>query len=191
MQKVKKFSILMLSLLLFLLLTGCEAAKEAATEAPSGAESIAPATTAPVETVVAITEPATTVPESAAPATTAPPVTEAAATEVVASASTTATQRPPFLLPDPDQVAVYVGNDLFTMVPFAQETMVPVAQTNGNINEITLTGEEVYMSYSTCDNQQCVHQDAITEDNYETRILFQFIICLPNQVTIEFVPGGE
>ena len=44
------------------------------------------------------------------------------------------------------------------------------------------------MESSSCDNQDCVGQGEITLDNYKTRILSTFVICLPNEVTIEMVP---
>ena len=37
----------------------------------------------------------------------------------------------------------------------------------------------------------CVMQGEITVDNYKTRVLTTYVICLPNDVSIEFIPAEE
>lgn len=90
-----------------------------------------------------------------------------------------------------DQVSIYIGNDLYETVPFGTPQVIEVEQKNGMVNEVTLTEDAVFMSSASCDNQDCVHQGHITLENYEQRPLGQWIICLPNQVTIELVPAAE
>jgi len=96
----------------------------------------------------------------------------------------------PALSADGALVSVYIGNDLYEIAPFNEAATITVDQGNGRINEITLTGEAVFMSHSTCKNRDCVKQGEITIDNYNSRMLMYWIICLPNQVTIEFKPEG-
>ena len=55
-------------------------------------------------------------------------------------------------------------------------------------HKVHITPEKAYMEYSSCENQDCVGQGEITMDNYKTRILSTFVICLPNNVTVEMVP---
>ena len=43
------------------------------------------------------------------------------------------------------------------------------------------------MASSTCHNQLCVQMGEVTLDNWETRPNQQFIICLPNRVSVELV----
>lgn len=90
-----------------------------------------------------------------------------------------------------DLVAIYVGNDLYTVLDFHEAQVFEVNQGNGVTNEITLTGDSVYMSHSSCDNQDCVQQGDITLENLETRVLMNWVICLPNGVTIELVPDVD
>ncbi len=92
--------------------------------------------------------------------------------------------------PTEPMVAITVGDQPYDIVPFLQEKVITVDQGGGKVNEVELTGKAVRMRASTCDNQDCVHQGDITLDNYEERVLMGWIICLPNQVSIEFVPGG-
>ena len=58
-------------------------------------------------------------------------------------------------------------------------------------NVIHLTPEGVYMEDSTCENHDCVEQGEVTLDNRKDRILGNFIICLPNQVTLQLFTPDE
>ena len=73
-------------------------------------------------------------------------------------------------------------------IPMDREKVITVKQDDGKINKVHITPEKVYMEYSSCENQDCVGQGEITLENYNTRILSTYVICLPNNVTIEMVP---
>ena len=73
-------------------------------------------------------------------------------------------------------------------IPMDRNKVITVKQTDGKINKVHITPEKVYMESSSCDNQDCVGQGEITLENYKSRILSTFVICLPNEVTIEMVP---
>ena len=70
-----------------------------------------------------------------------------------------------------------------------RDKIITVRQEDGKINRVHITPDEVYMESSTCDNQDCVGEGNVTHDNYQTRILGSWIICLPNAVTIEYIPA--
>lgn len=84
-------------------------------------------------------------------------------------------------------VLVYLGNQLYDIVPLGETQTITVDQGNGMVNEIHIDSNGTYMAHSTCDNQDCVKQGDITLDNYQDRILMNWVICLPNQVSIELV----
>ncbi|MDO4482895.1 MAG: NusG domain II-containing protein [Clostridia bacterium] len=75
------------------------------------------------------------------------------------------------------------------------EYVYPIVQTDkdGNMyeNRVHVTSDSVWMEYSTCENQDCVGEGVVTFENKETRILGNFIICLPNQVTLELFTEDE
>ena len=50
---------------------------------------------------------------------------------------------------------------------------------------VEVTAEGAVMLSSTCHNQLCVKMGEVTRDNWETRPNQQFIICLPNRVSVE------
>lgn len=90
----------------------------------------------------------------------------------------------------PAAVVIYIGNQVHTVLPLVDD-VITLDQGDGRVNEITITAEGVTMSRSTCENQRCVHQGEVTLDNYQTRVLGSYIICLPNQVTIDLVMQEE
>ena len=73
-------------------------------------------------------------------------------------------------------------------IPMDRDKIITIQQEDGKVNKVHITPEKVYMETSTCENQDCVGQGEISLDNYQTRILSTFVICLPNEVTIEMVP---
>ena len=86
-------------------------------------------------------------------------------------------------------VVITVGNRQYgDPIPMDREKVITIKQENGHVNKVHITPEKAYMEYSSCENQDCVGQGEITMDNYKTRILSTFVICLPNNVTVEMVP---
>lgn len=130
-------------------------------------------------------------------ATAAPAETEAPA-ETAAPAETEAPKQAasvvgPMPAPQTAEVKGYVlitvGNRQYgDPIPMDRDKVITVRQSDGKENKVHITPEKVYMEHSTCENQDCVGQGEITLENYKTRILSTFVICLPNAVTIEMVP---
>ena len=58
-------------------------------------------------------------------------------------------------------------------------------------NILHLTPEGFCMESSSCKNQDCVGQGMVTIDNREDRVLFNSVICLPNQVMAELFTAEE
>ena len=86
-------------------------------------------------------------------------------------------------------VVITVGNRQYRdPIPMDRDKVITVRQSDGKENKVHITPEKVYMEHSTCENQDCVGQGEITLDNYKTRILSTFVMCLPNAVTIAMVP---
>ena len=86
-------------------------------------------------------------------------------------------------------VVITVGNRQYgDPIPMDRDKVITVRQSDGKENKVHITPEKVYMEHSTCENQDCVGHGEITLENYKTRILSTFVICLPNAVTIEMVP---
>ena len=123
---------------------------------------------------------------TAAPAETAAP----AATEAPKQAASVVGPMPaPQTAEVKGYVVITVGNRQYgDPIPMDRDKVITVRQSDGKENKVHITPEKVYMEHSTCENQDCVGQGEITLENYKTRILSTFVICLPNAVTIEMVP---
>lgn len=136
----------------------------------------------PTESPKATPEP-TAVPEETAPA---------EATEAPQSAN----MMGPMPVPQTEEVKGHViitvgGRQYGDPIPMDRDKIITIRQENGEINKIRITPDSVDMEYSTCENQDCIGEGTITLDNYNERILGTWIICLPNQVTIEMVPADK
>ncbi len=58
-------------------------------------------------------------------------------------------------------------------------------------NVIHVTPDSVCMKSSTCENQDCVQQGTVSLENYKDRILYNMVLCLPNQVYLELYTPEE
>lgn len=87
----------------------------------------------------------------------------------------------------PNYILIHYGENGSEVkkVPLGKKQIVTIEQEDGGVNEIEITENGVHMHYSTCENQDCIKQGEITLDNYKSRILSNWIVCLPNSVAIE------
>lgn len=142
------------------------------------------------------------------PAPTAPDATEAAqppeaTAEPAATEAPEATDAPqsanmvgPMMPKQTEKVRGHVvitvaGRQYGDPIPMDRDKIITVKQENGAINRIHITPEYVEMESSTCENQDCIGEGEVNVNTYKDRILSTYIICLPNQVTIEMVPADE
>ena len=149
----------------------------------------------------------TPVPEATAEpeATDAPEVTiepetteapEATAEPETTAAPESANMVGPMMPQQTDKVRGYVvitvaGRQYGDPIPMDRDKIITIKQDNGDINKIHITPEYVVMESSTCENQDCIGEGEVNVNTYKDRILSTYIICLPNQVTIEMVPADE
>lgn len=82
-------------------------------------------------------------------------------------------------------VRVYVGEELYEEASLYMDRTIVIEQDDGCRNEVRIEEGRVYMAFSTCENQNCVNQGEMTPDNIASRALSNWIICLPNRVTVE------
>lgn len=90
-----------------------------------------------------------------------------------------------FIRPAGSVVRVYVGEELYEEASLYMDKTIVIEQSNGCRNEVCIEKGRVYMSFSTCENQNCVNQGEMTPENIASRALSNWIICLPNRVTVE------
>ena len=83
-----------------------------------------------------------------------------------------------------------VGEAVY-ILPLLREGDMTVNQGNGVSNTFHVTADSVRMVSSTCENQDCIEEGTVTEENRKTRILGNMIICLPHQVVLELYTFEE
>ena len=86
---------------------------------------------------------------------------------------------------DENMVIITVDGKEYARVPLSDPRTVTVEQSNGCVNVVEVSDRGAVMQSSTCGNQLCVHMGEVTVDNWQYRPNQQFIICLPNRVSIE------
>lgn len=93
--------------------------------------------------------------------------------------------RPPVKTAEEDMVIITVDGKEYARVPLSRPQTVTVRQDNGSVNVIEVSDHGAVMQSSTCGNQLCVKMGEVTVDNWQLRPNQQFIICLPNRVSVE------
>ena len=84
-----------------------------------------------------------------------------------------------------DMVIITVDGKEYARVPLSRPRTVTVEQEDGSVNVVEVSDHGAVMQRSTCGNQLCVQMGEVTVDNWEFRPNQQFIICLPNRVSVE------
>lgn len=87
-------------------------------------------------------------------------------------------------------VTVYVNNEVYRRVPASKPQTIRIDQGDGKVNVLEIDEHGVRMASSTCKNQICVHTGTIDPAHWRDLPLGNWIICLPNRVTVE-ISGGE
>lgn len=82
---------------------------------------------------------------------------------------------------------IYLDNELYETVPLGKASIVEIKQENGSINRVEISREGVRMAHSSCPHQTCVEQGWLTPENSGTVVASNWIVCLPNRVSVEVV----
>lgn len=59
------------------------------------------------------------------------------------------------------------------------------------LNVIHLTPNSVYMEDANCENHDCIEEGEVTLENRNERVLYNMIVCLPNQVMLALYTPEE
>lgn len=86
---------------------------------------------------------------------------------------------------------ILVGNYVYKEVSLSEDQVIEIDQGNDIVNHVEVKDGAIFMADSTCPDQQCVDQGEVTMENYEERVLRNWIVCLPNQVTVELTLEDE
>lgn len=59
------------------------------------------------------------------------------------------------------------------------------------VNVLHLTSGGVWMEDSNCEGHDCINEGEVTLENREERVLWNMIICLPHQLSLELITREE
>ena len=59
------------------------------------------------------------------------------------------------------------------------------------VNVLHLTSNGVWMEDSNCEGHDCINEGEVTLENREERVLWNMIICLPHQLSLELITREE
>ena len=90
-----------------------------------------------------------------------------------------------------DRLRIYVGESLYREVSLAEDQEIQIQQADGSWNLLVIQQGQAYMKEASCPNQDCVHQSPLIPGETQLRPLGRWIVCLPNQVSVELVEEGE
>ena len=83
----------------------------------------------------------------------------------------------------------------FLPLPEEEDYLFPLTQAlpDGTVaeNVIHVSPDGVWMESSNCENQDCVQEGTVTLENRRDRILGNWIICLPHQLTLQLLTPEE
>ena len=183
---MKNMKLIMILAAVLLLLTGCGQQAPAVPEETKTAKTVTEAPAAEIATEVPAAE---TVTETA---------TEAPAAETAGEESV----EQPFLVQvtDSDPSIAYVLVRMQEMtgllpLPTEGEYTRTIRQTMADgteaVNVLHLTANGVWMEESNCEGHDCILEGEVTLENREERVLWNMIICLPHQLSLELITREE
>ena len=87
-----------------------------------------------------------------------------------------------------DTVNVYVDGALYGSYSLNESQRIVIDQADGKQNVIVIDETGVRMESANCKNQLCVKKGCLNPHNDDT-LLDNWIVCLPNGVTVELCGG--
>lgn len=86
---------------------------------------------------------------------------------------------------------VNTGGSAYSPIPLNGDNSFRIAQQDGSENVIHIGENSFFMESSNCKNQNCVGQGEVTLENRESRPLFNMVICLPHNLSLELLTREE
>ena len=84
---------------------------------------------------------------------------------------------------------IYRHGELYRTVSLDHEETVVIRQDNGAENVVLISPDGVRMESANCPHQTCVRQGTLTRENTNTVLTNNWIVCLPNGISVEVVWG--
>ena len=93
--------------------------------------------------------------------------------------------------PAESYLVVTTSNNIYAPIPLNEENEFRLTQKDGSENVVHIGKNSFYMKSSNCDNQNCVDEGEVTLENRNTRLLLNFVYCLPHNLSLQLVTPDE
>lgn len=93
--------------------------------------------------------------------------------------------------PAESYLVVTTANNTYSPIPLNEDNEFRITQKDGSENVIHIGKNSFYMKSSNCDNQNCVEEGEVTLENRSTRLLLNFVYCLPHNLSLEMLSPDE
>lgn len=84
-----------------------------------------------------------------------------------------------------------LNGSVYSPIPLNGENALRIAQQDGSENVIHIGKNAFCMESSNCEGQNCVQQGEVTLENRDSRLLFNLVICLPHNLSLELLTRAE
>lgn len=96
----------------------------------------------------------------------------------------------PTLNPAQSYLRITTANGAYAPIPLVEEGTFTLTQDDAE-NVVHVGKDSFYMESANCEGHDCVKQGEVTLENRDERVLYNMIICLPHQVTLELLTPEE
>lgn len=93
--------------------------------------------------------------------------------------------------PAESYLVVTTSNGSYNAIPLIEEGSFKISFSDDEYNIIHVGKNSAYMESSSCDNQNCVGEGEVTLENRDTRVLYNMILCLPHDLSLELIDADE
>ena len=93
--------------------------------------------------------------------------------------------------PAESYLLVRTSQSAYSPIPLNEENAFKITQADGSENTVHIGKNSFYMESSNCDNQNCVDEGEVTLENMNSRILFNMVLCLPHQLSLEMLTPDQ
>ena len=80
---------------------------------------------------------------------------------------------------------IFINDKLYEAVPLNVDTVITIDQGDGKVNYVEVKDGTIFMADSSCADHLCINQGSMSPETYQNRPMLNWIICLPNRVTVE------
>ena len=93
--------------------------------------------------------------------------------------------------PAESYLLVTTSSGTHSPIPLAEETSFTINYQGDEFNTIHIGKNYFFMEESSCENQNCIEEGTVSLENRESRVLYNMVLCLPHNLSLELLDRDE